>query len=93
MAWGASVSAVGPVDDRCDFPGFDELREDDQVLVVLLGDEGRELLADEPGQQEGSELPIGASEPSAAGLASGDDERSLRGEARRRRDSDGFPPM
>src|ERR687890_1579893 len=30
---------VGTVDDRCDLPGFDELLEDEQVLVVRRGDE------------------------------------------------------
>jgi hypothetical protein len=65
---------VGPVDDRCDLPGFDELLEDDHVLVVLRGDERPQLLAHERRQHERAELAIGAPEPPSTGLASDDDE-------------------
>src|SRR5260370_32817753 len=41
---GDLAQRVRPVDDRCDLSGFDELGEDDQVLVVLLADERRQLL-------------------------------------------------
>jgi hypothetical protein len=56
------------------------LLEDDQALVVLRGDERRQLLVHEPGQQERPELAVGACEPPAASLASGDDQRPLRGQ-------------
>jgi hypothetical protein len=60
---GGLAQRVGPVDGRGDLPGFDELLEDEHVLVVLLGDQRRQLLVHEPGQQERPELAIEASEP------------------------------
>src|SRR5215208_1802789 len=41
---------VGPVDDRCELAGFDELLEQDQVLAVLPRNERAQLLVHEPGQ-------------------------------------------
>src|SRR5215208_6488970 len=38
---------VRPVDNRGDLPGFDELLENDQILVVLLVDERAQLLSHE----------------------------------------------
>ena len=38
---------VSPVDYRGELPGFDELPQDDHVLVVLLVDERAQLLAHE----------------------------------------------
>src|SRR5215204_3832317 len=52
---------VRPVDDRCYLSGFDELLEDEHVLVVLLVNECASLLAHEWGQHERAELAIGAS--------------------------------
>ena len=75
--FGCVCQRVRPVDDRCDLSRFDEFLEDDHVVVVLAGDERLQLLAHEPGSQERPELPIGASEPPAASLASHDDKRSL----------------
>ena len=77
---GDVAQRVGPVDDRRDLPGFDELLEDHQVPVVLPRDERAQLLPDEPRQHQRPELAIGAPEPAPIGLASGDDERPLRGE-------------
>jgi hypothetical protein len=54
MAWGGLGQQVRPVDDRCELPGFDELLEEDKVLVVLPGDERAQLLVHEPGPQERS---------------------------------------
>ena len=93
MAVGHLAQRVGPVDDRCDLPCFDELLEDDHVLVVLPGDESAQLLAHEPRQQERPELPVGAAEQASIGLASGDDSVPFGVSARRRRDRDEFPPM
>jgi hypothetical protein len=44
---GDLAQRVRPVDDRCDLAGFDELLKEDQVLVVLRGDECAQLLAHE----------------------------------------------
>jgi hypothetical protein len=71
---------VGPVDDRCDLPGFDELGEDDQVLVVLRGHERAQLLAHEREQQVRPEQAADYPQPSSAAFASDDDERPLRRE-------------
>src|SRR5215212_1504162 len=71
---------VRPVDDRCDLPRFDELFEDEHVLVVLLGDERPQLLAHERGQHERADLAIGASEPPSSPFASNDDEGPQGGE-------------
>src|SRR5215218_8382048 len=80
---------VGPVDDRCELAGFDELLEQDKVLAVLSCDERPQLLAHEPGQYRRPQLAIGASEPPSSPFAPDDDEGSLRGkdatEARQRR--------
>ena len=42
---------IGPVDDRCDLAGFDELGEHEEVRVVLPREERAELLAQEHRQQ------------------------------------------
>src|SRR5215217_872050 len=65
---------VSPVDDRCDLPRFDELLEDEHVLVVLLVNECAQLLAHERRQHHRPDLAIGASEPPSSPFASGDDE-------------------
>src|SRR3712207_1875400 len=69
---GDLAQRVGAVDDRCDLPGFDELLEDEHVLVILLIDERPQLLANERGQHERAELAIGASEPPSSPFTSGD---------------------
>jgi hypothetical protein len=65
---------IRPVNHRCYLAGFDELFEDDHVLVVLLVNECAQLLAHEPGQHERADLAIGASEPPSSPFASNDDE-------------------
>src|SRR5215210_3279492 len=77
---GDLAQRVGSVDDRCDLPGFDELLEDDQILVVLLVDERAQLLAHERGEHHRPELAIGASEPPSSPFASNDDEGPPGGE-------------
>src|SRR5918995_2094978 len=72
---------VRPVDDRCELAGFDEVLEDDQVLVVLRRDERPQLLAHERGQHERAELAICASEPPSSPFASSDDEGPFGGES------------
>ena len=54
---------VGPVDDRRDLAGLDELLEDEQVLLVLRRNERAQLLAHEGGQHEHSDLTIRAFDP------------------------------
>src|ERR671910_880801 len=80
---------VGPVDDRCELAGFDELLEQDQVLAVLPRNERPQLLVHEPGQYRRPKLAISASEPPSSPFAPDDDEGSLRNqdatEARQRR--------
>ena len=74
MAWGTSLSGYVLSMSGCDLPGFDELLQDHQILVVLLVDERAQLLAHERGQQERADLAIGASEPPSSPFASDDDE-------------------
>ena len=71
---------VRPVDDWGELAGFDEILEDDHVLVVLLADECAQLLAHERGQHHRPELTINASEPPSSPFAFNDDESSLGGE-------------
>src|SRR5918999_1813796 len=71
---------VHPVDDRCDLPGFDELLEDEHVLVVLLVDERAQLLTHQRGQHHRPELAICAPEPPSSPFASNDDEGPPGGE-------------
>src|SRR5918998_4663120 len=71
---------VGTVDDRCDLPGFDELLEDQHVLVVLLVDERAQLLTHQRGQHHRPELAICAPEPPSSPFASNDDEGPPGGE-------------
>src|SRR5215211_3670009 len=78
--FGDLTQRVRPIDDRCDLPRFDELLEDDQILVVLLVDERAKLLAHERGQHERPELAICASEPPSSPFASNDDEGPPGGE-------------
>src|SRR3712207_6456308 len=77
--WGLG-ERVGPVDDRFELPGFDELLKEDQVLAVLPRHERPQLLVHEPGQYRRPKLAIGASEPPPSPFAPHDDEGSLRGE-------------
>src|SRR5215212_7977103 len=77
--WGLG-ERVGPVDDRGEPAGFDELLEEDQVLAVLPCDERPQLLVHEPGQYRRPQLAIGASEPPSSTFAPDDDEGSLEGE-------------
>src|SRR5215208_1000188 len=73
---GDLAQRVSPVDDRCNLAGFDELLEDEQILVVPLVNECAQLLAHERGQHERADLAIGASEPPSSPFASNDDESS-----------------
>src|SRR5215208_2491450 len=77
---GDLAQRVRPVDDRCDLAGFDELLEDDHVLVVLLVNECAQLLSHERGQHERADLAIGTSEPPSSPFASNDDEGPPGGE-------------
>src|SRR5215208_5301744 len=77
---GDLAQRVSPVDDWCDLTGFDELLEDEHVLVVLLVNECAQLLAHERGQHERADLAIGTSEPPSSPFASNDDEGPPRSE-------------
>jgi hypothetical protein len=80
MAWGASVSGYVRSMTGVIFPDSMSSLRTIRSSWFPLETKRRQLLVDEPGQQERPELAIGASEPPAARLSSGDDERPLRGE-------------
>src|SRR5215212_5862364 len=83
---------VRPVDDRCDLTEFDELLEDEHVLVVLLVNECAQLLAHERGQHHRPDLAICATEPPSSPFAAYDDESSLEGEGPPQACQRGVPP-
>jgi hypothetical protein len=64
----------GPVDDRGDVSGFDEIGEAFEVFGVFACDEGGEPLAGDERGELGADLAVGAAEPAAAVLAADDDE-------------------
>lgn len=66
---GGLVEQVAPIDDGGEFAGLDEFGEDAQVLRVLRGDEAAQILADEPVQQQRSELTVDAAEPPSTGAS------------------------
>jgi hypothetical protein len=72
---------VGPVDGRGDRAGIGQVPEGDQVGGALARDERGQLLAHEGGQQLRPEVAADPAEPAAAILATGDDQRALRGQS------------
>jgi hypothetical protein len=67
---------VGPVDDRCDPAGFDELLEGDEVSLVLALQERPQRLAGErrahAGRGPASEGTDSATDPMEVGVGPGD---------------------
>src|SRR6266508_1958213 len=89
---GHLAQRVGPVDDRCDLAGLDELLQDHQVLAPFLQYELAQPLAHERRQHGRPEdLAIEASEPPSAPFASHDDERPPGGEGAPSCDRERFP--
>ncbi len=71
---------VHPVDDWGELAGFDEILEDDHVLVVLRGHARAQLLAHERRHQVRPEQTSDDSEPPSSLFASDEDESPLRDE-------------
>src|ERR1700691_388434 len=61
---GGLAQRVGPVDDRPDLAGLDEVGERLEVLRVLGADERGQRLAGERGKRQGAELTVASAEPS-----------------------------
>src|ERR1035438_460275 len=72
---GGLAQRVGPVDDRPDLAGLDELGEREQVWRVLRADQRGQRLAGERGEEQRPDLTVAACEPSSVGLAPDDDQR------------------
>src|SRR5205807_10416807 len=77
--FGNGCQRVRLADDWGELAGFDEVLEDEEILVVLIADERAELLTLGAGQHHRAELTVDASEPRPSSTLGADDDESSMG--------------